>query len=81
LARSPQPPLALLFYGSGVRLSVKNDESAKALKSLQAKGTKICLCAASVEYLDLNYSDLIGEGVHAEEIMKLLQEADKVVTL
>ncbi len=81
LARLPKSPAALVFYGTGVNLALKNGESGKSLLALQEKGTSIYYGSTSVEYLKLNMADLVGERIQPTQLMDRLMNAGKVITL
>ncbi len=72
---------AVVFYNGGVKLLTADSPVAVEVGLLQEKGIDLLACGTCVEHFGIA-DRLIVDGVsNMDEILKAIDEADKVVTL
>jgi selenium metabolism protein YedF len=73
--------IGLVLYNSGVKLTVKDSPVLESLQSLENLGVEIICCGTCVNFYGL--VDLIQAGrvTNMSEIVKVLTEAENIVTL
>jgi selenium metabolism protein YedF len=72
-------PSHIIFYNSGVKLAVKDTDTAKSLTELENKGVTVVLCGTCVDFYDLKEQLAVGMISNMYHITNLLREADKVI--
>jgi len=73
-------PEYIILLNTAVRLAADGAESLEELRSLSAKGTKILLCGACVQYYELTDKIGAGEVSNMLEIAGVISSAARVVT-
>ena len=81
LERQAEKPHALCFYTEGVKLLVQNSPVVLGLGLLAKLGVRIFACQTCLQYYGLQDRIAVGEVVGMPDIVRLLSEADKVVTI
>jgi selenium metabolism protein YedF len=81
LVSAEKKPQMLVLYNSGVKLAVKDSPVLESLQSLENLGVEIICCGTCVNFYGL--VDLIQAGrvTNMSEIVKVLTEAENIVTL
>lgn len=74
-------PRAVCFYTQGVKLVCKGSKAVFGLKLIQGIGVQIISCKTCLEYYGLLEEVAVGEVRGMAEILKILLEADHVVTI
>lgn len=71
----------LVFVNSGVKLTVKNCDTAEILKNIEKSGIKILVCGTCLDYYDLLKEKEVGETTNMLDIVTSLNLADKVISM
>ena len=81
LLDAEKKPQMLVLYNSGVKLAAKDSPVLEALQSLENLGVEIICCGTCVNFYGL--VDLIQAGriTNMPEIVKVVTEAENIVTL
>jgi hypothetical protein len=74
-------PQALCFYTEGVRLVCQGSPVVESLSFLHGMGVRIVTCKSCLDYFKLGDRAAIGEVGGMNDIVKLLLDADKVITV
>jgi hypothetical protein len=77
----PQRPQAICFYTEGVKLVCHGSPVLAALKLIEAMGVRLAVCASCLDYYRLRDQAAAGEVVGMNEILRLLNAADKVISV
>lgn len=72
-------PTAILLYNSGVKVALKDTDTALSLQELEEKGVAINACGTCVEYYGVKESLAVGMISNMYTITKYLSEAGHVV--
>lgn len=73
LAEQDDLPKAILFYNSGVRLTVEGSDSVEDLKALSEGGVEIVSCGLCLNYYDLTEKLAVGSVTNMYRITELLR--------
>jgi intracellular sulfur oxidation DsrE/DsrF family protein len=76
-----QLPIALLFYGEGVKLVSEGSDILDSLTILEAKGVKLIACKTCLNYFGLIDSIKVGHVGTMADILTYQLEANKVITV
>jgi len=74
-------PQALCFYTDGVKLVCQGSSVLQSLSFLQGMGVRLVTCKSCLDYFNLGDQVAIGEVGGMNDIVKLLLQADKVITV
>ncbi len=80
LAASPLPDV-LVFYNTGVKLLTAEAQVSGALDGLFKRGVDLIACGTCVTYFKLGDKLANGRVSNMQEIVSVLMNADKVVTI
>jgi selenium metabolism protein YedF len=72
-------PTAILLYNSGVKVALKETDTALSLQELEDKGVAIISCGTCVEYYGVKETLAVGMISNMYTITKYLSEAGHVV--
>lgn len=72
-------PTAILLYNSGVKVALRDTDTALSLQELEDKGVAIIACGTCVEYFGVKESLAVGMISNMYTITKYLSEAGHVV--
>jgi len=72
-------PTAILLYNSGVKVALKDTDTALSLQELEDKGVAVMACGTCVEYFGVKESLAVGMISNMYTITKYLSEAGHVV--
>jgi hypothetical protein len=81
LERQPQKPKAICFYTEGVKAVVQGSPFEVGLKLLAGLGVRLIVCGTCVQHYGLEQKLAVGEVGGMPEIVKLMCEAHKVITV
>ena len=81
LAQLEVPPVTLLFFNGGARLTVEGSQSLEDLRTLEEAGTEILTCGTCLDYYGLKDKRAIGSVTNMYRIAEILTTADRLVTL
>jgi selenium metabolism protein YedF len=79
LAEQAQLPSHIVFYNSGVKLAVKETDTAQSLIDLENKGVTVVLCGTCVDFYGLKGQLAVGMISNMYHITNLMREANKVI--
>ncbi len=74
-------PVALLFYGEGVRLISEGSQVIEALNELAEKGVKVIACKTCLNYFGILEKVKTGLVGTMADILAYQLKAEKVITL
>lgn len=77
---SPLPDV-LIFFNSGVKLTVEGSPVVEDLRTLEAQGVQILICGTCLGYYGLKEKVAVGEVSNMYTIAETLLQAGKVVSL
>jgi len=81
LAEDAEPPSAICFYGSGVKLAAEGSPVLKQLAALEAKGVPLIICGTCTQHYGLLEQIRVGKVGGMPDIYAAQHNADKVITL
>jgi hypothetical protein len=81
LESQPIKPSAICFYTEGVKLVCADSPALLGLRLLQGLGTRLLACQTCLERFGLRERLAVGDVVGMNEIVRLLLEADSVITV
>jgi len=77
----PVKPQAICFYTDGVKLLCQGSTVLLGLKILQSQGVRLLACRTCLEHFGLLDKVAVGDIGGMNDIVRLLTEADSVVTV
>ena len=77
----PVKPHAICFYTDGVKLICDGSPALLGLKILESQGVRLVSCRTCLEHFGLTSQVAVGEVRGMNDIVGLLVEADRVVTV
>ena len=77
----PEKPKAILFYTEGVRCVVEDSPLVLTLKLREGMGVRLVSCRTCLEHYGLTGRVAAGDTGGMDEIVRLMDEARKVVTV
>jgi hypothetical protein len=81
LEKVPQKPKAICFYTEGVRCVTEGSPFVMGLKLLEGMGVRLVACLTCLKYYGLEERLAVGGTGGMDQIVGLLAEAGKVVTV
>jgi sulfur relay (sulfurtransferase) complex TusBCD TusD component (DsrE family) len=81
LERQPEKPSAICFYTEGVKLLVPDSTVVLGLQLLEKLGVRILACQTCVNQYGLQNQLAVGEVKGLLEIVQVMAQADKVITV
>jgi sulfur relay (sulfurtransferase) complex TusBCD TusD component (DsrE family) len=81
LERQPAKPKAICFYTEGVKVATKGSPIEISLKLLEGLGVQVIICRTCLEYYGLESESAVGTVGGMVDIVHLLSEAEKVITI
>ncbi len=81
LEGQPIKPQAICFYTEGVKLVCRGSSALQSLSFLQGMGVWLVICKTCLDYFKITDQVAIGEVGTMNDIVKLLLESDKVITI
>ena len=77
----PIRPHSICFYTEGVKLVCEGSPALLGLRILQGQGVRLVSCRTCLEHFGLTAKVAVGEVGGMNDLVKLLTEADSVVTV
>ncbi len=77
----PKKPDAIVFYGEGVKLLAEGSHVLDSLSALQGSGVELIGCGTCLGFFDLLDRLAVGRVGNMQEIVALLLETERVVTI
>ena len=74
-------PQAICLYTEGVKLACQGSPVVPGLRLLGAMGVRILICTSCLEYYGLKEKVEVGEVCGMRDIVDLLVNSDKVITV
>jgi intracellular sulfur oxidation DsrE/DsrF family protein len=74
-------PVALLFYGEGVKLVCSDSPVIESLTVLSERGVNLIACKTCLNYFGLSDQVKVGHAGTMSDILTVQLAADKVITL
>jgi intracellular sulfur oxidation DsrE/DsrF family protein len=74
-------PVALLFYGEGVKLVCEDSQVLDSLKLLENKNIKLIACKTCLNYFGISEKIKVGQAGTMADILTFQLEADKVISV
>lgn len=81
LTQLETPPKSLLFFNSGVLLTVKEANTLEDLHALEQAGTQIGICGTCADYYSVKSSIGVGQIVNMMTITEAMALAGRVINL
>ena len=81
LQSQPAKPSWICFYTEGVKLICDGSPALLGLKILHGQGVRLVACRTCLEHFGLTDKVAVGEVGGMNDIVALLTEADRVVTV
>ncbi|OPZ85645.1 MAG: DsrE/DsrF-like family protein [Firmicutes bacterium ADurb.Bin419] len=78
---SNDKPDIIAFYNSGVKLLGEGSNVLDALSVLHDQGVELVACGTCIDFYDLNGKLKVGRRTDMVEIVSIMMEAEKVVTI
>ena len=78
---NPDKPEAIIFYNESVRLLTIQGGCVEALHGLSESGVDLVACGTCINHFELADDIQVGRVSGMEEIVSLIQRAEKVVTI
>jgi selenium metabolism protein YedF len=79
-ARSSKPSI-LVLYNEGVRIIAESSPYLDALHGLEEQGVEIVACGSCIDFYELGNALKVGRRSDMNEIVNLMMESEKVITL
>jgi intracellular sulfur oxidation DsrE/DsrF family protein len=74
-------PVALLFYGEGVKLVCEESPVLDSLAILEGKGVRLIACKTCLNYFGLMDNVKVGQIGTMADILTFQLEADKIISM
>lgn len=81
LANLDIPPKAVLFFNSGVNLSLQGANTLEDLKELEKRGTIVRVCGACVDFYNCKDKVAVGEITNMYNIVEIMRTAQSVINI
>jgi len=81
LESRPDKPAAICFYTDGVKLACAGSPAIPGLQLIEGMGVRLLSCKTCLDYFKLTENVAVGEISTMSEIVKVLLEAGKVITI
>lgn len=81
LAETPPLPETIVFFNSGVKLTVDGSEIIDDLKEIANKGTKLLVCGTCLDFFKIKDTIKVGNVSNLYDVKEALFAADKIITI
>ncbi|MBN1545072.1 MAG: sulfurtransferase-like selenium metabolism protein YedF [Syntrophaceae bacterium] len=72
-------PATVIFFNTGVKLTVKDSEVLDDLKELEEKGVKMLVCGTCVNFFDITKEVAVGSISNMYDIAETMSKAGRIV--
>jgi len=76
-----EKPDTIVLYNSGVKLVSNQSPHLDVLSGLEEAGVEIIACGTCLDYFDIKGELKVGRRSDMQEIVNIMMEADKTITL
>lgn len=77
----PVKPRAICLYTEGVKLAGQGSALGLQLRLLQGLGVRVLVCQTCLKHYGIDPESVVGEVGGMTDIVQLMSEADKVITV
>lgn len=81
LSEASEIPTDMIFFNSGVKLTVENSETLGSLTKLAERGVKIQVCGTCLDFYNIKDKIAVGEISNMYSIVETMNASDKVINL
>ena len=81
LSQLEVPPKAVVFFNSGVKLTLKDANTLADIKVMEERGTKIRICGTCADYFKVKDQVSVGEICNMYDIVEAMSGAQKVINI
>ncbi len=81
LVELPEPPKRVIFFNTGVKLTVEGSEVLDDLKALEGRGVELLACGTCLGYFGLKEKLMVGRVSNMYEIAEALLSAPKLIVV
>lgn len=81
LSQLEVPPKAVVFFNSGVKLTLKDANTLADIKVMKERGTKIRICGTCADYFKVKDQVSVGEICNMYDIVEAMSGAQKVINI
>ena len=81
LSQLEVPPKAVVFFNSGVKLTLKDANTLAENKVMEERGTKIRICGTCADYFKVKDQVSVGEICNMYDIVEAMSGAQKVINI
>ncbi len=74
-------PDIMIFFNTGVKLTVKGSEVLEDLKTLEKNGVEILICGTCLDYFDLKDKIAVGQVSNMYTIAETMLAANRLITV
>jgi selenium metabolism protein YedF len=78
---STNKPDIIIFYNSGVKLMCEGSTVLDALSGLYEQGVELVACGTCIDFYGLDKNIKVGRRTDMVEIVSIMTEVDKVITV
>ncbi len=72
-------PATMIFFNTGVKLTVKESDVLDDLKELEAKGVKFLVCGTCINFFDLGKEIAVGTISNMYDIAETMSKAGRII--
>ncbi|NLX97674.1 MAG: hypothetical protein GXY83_16015 [Rhodopirellula sp.] len=81
LERLPEKPAVICFYTEGVKCVAEGSPFVLGLKLLESLGSQVVSCLTCLNYYGIEDQLAVGQARGMPDILRLMTEANKVITI
>lgn len=81
LSEASEIPTDMIFFNSGVKLTVEDAETLVSLNKLTERGVKIQVCGTCLDFYNIKDKIAVGEISNMYSIVETMNSSDKVINL
>lgn len=81
LSESEIIPDELIFFNSGVKLTIEGAATVESIKKLEERGTKIQVCGTCLDFYNIKEKLEVGEISNMYSIVESMNSSDKIINL
>jgi len=79
MAGQAQKPDVMIFYNTGVWLTVRDSDVLEDLKLLENKGVQILVCGTCLNYFEINDKHAVGVVSNMYDIVEIMSRARQLL--
>ncbi|MEI7590327.1 MAG: sulfurtransferase-like selenium metabolism protein YedF [Deltaproteobacteria bacterium] len=74
-------PTAIVFYNSGVKLTIQGSAVIEELTTLAEKGTSLLVCGTCLNYFNIEKQLAVGHVANMHDIVAMMSKTKRLVTI